>query len=177
MTARTSAVAAAVLAVAMVGCAGAEAAVPECKASRRLAILAQSVPTASLVPCLESMPAGWSFAALDVDSERSRFWLDSDRAGLRAAEIELASTCDVSGGTQGEPEEEGTDRYQRLSSLSPRFAGSTYDVFDGGCVIYRYDFANGPHITLYQDLHDAVALFPREDLEPLTAGPDGPPES
>lgn len=177
MTARPPAVAAAVLAVAMVGCAGAEAAAPECKPSRRLAILAQSVPTASLVPCLEGMPAGWSFAALDVDSEGSRFWLDSDRAGLRAAEIELTSTCDVSGGTEGEPEEQGTDRYRRLSSLSPRFAGSTYDVFDGGCVIYRYDFANGPHITLYQELHDAVALFPREDLEPLTAGLDSPPES
>lgn len=177
MTARPPAVAAAVLAVAMVGCAGAEAAVPECQPSRRLAILAQSVPTASLVPCVVSMPAGWSFAALDVDSERSRFWLDSDRAGLRAAEIELTSTCDVSGGTESEPEEEGTDRYRRLSSLSPRFAGSTFDVFDGGCVIYRYDFEHGPHITLYQELHDAVALFPRQDLEPLTAGLDSTPGS
>ncbi|MBW3626323.1 MAG: hypothetical protein KY412_01800 [Actinobacteria bacterium] len=177
MTTRSPAVVAAVLAAAMVGCAGAEAAVPECEPGRRLAILAQSVPTASLVPCLESMPAGWSFAALDVDSQRSRFWLDSDRAGLRAAEIELSPTCDVSDGTQGEPEEEGTDRYQRLSSLSPRFAGSTYDVFDGGCVIYRYDFASGPHITLYQELHDAVTLFPREDLEPLTTGLDRLPAS
>lgn len=176
MTARPPAVAA-VLALAMVGCAGAEAAAPECKPSRRLAILAQSVPSASLVPCLESMPAGWSFAALDVDSERSRFWLDSDRAGLRAAEIELTATCDVDDASQGEPEEEGTDRYQRLSSVRPRFAGSTYDVFDGGCVIYRFDFETGPHITLYQELHDAVALFPREDLEPLTAGLDSLPES
>lgn len=177
MTTRAPAVVAAAMAVAMVGCAGAEAAVPECEPSRRLAILAQSVPTASMVPCLDSMPAGWSFAALDVDSQRSRFWLDSDRAGLRAAEIELSPTCDVSDGTQGEPEEEGADRYQRLSSLSPRFAGTTYDVFDGGCVIYRYDFASGPHITLYQELHDAVALFPREDLEPLTTGVDRLPDS
>lgn len=164
-------VAVAVLALALTGCAGAEAAVPECESSRRLAILAQSVPTASVVPCLAEMPAGWSFAALDVDSQRSRFWLDSDRAGLRAVEVELSAACDVSDSTQGETEEEGAERYQRLSSLSPRFVGTTYDVFDGGCVVYRYDFDAGGHIGLYQELHDAVALFPREELDLLGAGP------
>jgi hypothetical protein len=167
----------ALLAFALVSCAGAEAAVPECESSRRLAILSQSVPSASLVPCLAEMPAGWSFAALDVDSRRSRFWLDSDRAGLRAAEVELISTCDVDDSTPGESEEEGAERYQRLGSLSPRFVGTTYDVFDGGCVVYRYDFTHGSHIALYQELHDAVALFPRDDLDELSAvleSPTGP---
>jgi hypothetical protein len=156
------------------GCAGAESAAPECKPGRRLAILAQSVPAASLVPCLDTMPAGWSFAALDVDSQRSRFWLDSDRAGLRAVEVELAPACEVSGSTKAESEDEGVGRHQRLSSLSPRFVGTTYDVFEDGCVIYRYDFAHGPHIQLYQELHDAVALFPRDALEQLSAHLDPP---
>ncbi len=169
-------VVAAVLAVAVAGCAGAEAAAPGCDSGRRLAILAQSVPTASLVPCLDSMPAGWSFAALDVDSRRARFWLHSDRAGLRAAEVELAPACDLGDSTRAQAEEEGAERYQRLSSLSPRFVGTTYDVFDGGCVVYRYDFAPDTHIELYQELHDAVALFPRDGLEQLSTGPDTQPE-
>ncbi len=126
--------------------------------------MAQSLPSASLVPCIEQMPVGWSFDALDVDSGRARFWLHSDRAGLRAAEIQLVRDCDVSGATSVDAEELGVQRYQRLSALSPRFIGSTYDVFDGGCVVYRYELTSGPHIGLYQELHDAVGLFPRQAL-------------
>lgn len=137
---------------------------PECEEGGRLAILAQAVPTASLVPCVEQMPVGWNFDALDVDSGLARFWLDSDRAGLRAAEVELVQTCDVAGATAIEAEDEGAQRYQRLSSLSPRFVGTTYDVFDGGCVIYRFELTTGPHFGLYRELHDAVALFPRQAL-------------
>lgn len=150
--------------VLLVGCVGPETAIPECEPGGRLAILAQSLPSASLVPCIEQMPVGWSFDALDVDSGHARFWLNSDRAGLRAAEIQLVHDCDVSGATSVDSEELGVQRYQRLSALSPRFIGSTYDVFDGGCVVYRYELASGPHIGLYQELHDAVGLFPRQAL-------------
>ncbi len=146
------------------GCARPATTMPGCEPGGRLGILAQAVPTASRVPCLKEMPVGWNFDALDVDSERARFWLDSDRAGVRAAEVELSSTCDVGGATPVAVEEEATRRYQRLTSLSPRFVGTTYDVFDGGCVTYRYDLVNGPHIVLYQELHEAVSLFSRQGL-------------
>lgn len=149
---------------AMTGCVTPEATMPGCQPGGRLGILAQSVPTATLVPCVQEMPVGWNFDSLDVDSGRARFWLDSDRAGLRAAEVELSPTCDVDGATLVAPEEEGAERYQRLTSLSPRFVGATYDVFEGGCVTYRYELVHGPHISLYQELHDAVALFPRQAL-------------
>lgn len=146
------------------GCVGPETTMPGCEPGGRLGILAQAVPTASQVPCIKEMPVGWNFESLDVDSGRARFWLDSDRAGLRAAEVELSSTCDIRGATRVAAEEETTERYQRLTALSPRFVGATYDVFEGGCVTYRYELVNGPHIALYQELHDAVSLFPRQAL-------------
>lgn len=146
------------------GCAGPETAIPECQAGGRLAILAQAVPGASAVPCVREMPVGWSFAALDVEAGRARFWLDSDRAGLRALEVDLQPACDTAGATSVDPEEEASRRFQRLSSLTPRFVGTTYDVFDGGCVIYRYDLSPGAHIALHAELHEAVALFPRQAL-------------
>ena len=154
----------ALLAGVMTGCVSAEATMPGCEPGGRLGLLAQAVPAATLVPCVREMPVGWNFDALDVDSGQARFWLDSDRAGLRAAEVELSSSCDVEGATLVVPEEEGATRYQRLTSLSPRFVGATYDVFEGGCVTYRYELVHGPHIGLYQELHDAVALFPRQAL-------------
>ena len=146
------------------GCASPETTMPGCEPGGRLGILAQAVPSASQVPCLKEMPVGWNFDSLDVDSGRARFWLHSDRAGLRAAEVELSSTCDVEGATRVAAEEEATERYQRLLSLSPRFVGTTYDVFDGGCVTYRYELVKGPHIVLYQELHEAVSLFSRQGL-------------
>lgn len=146
------------------GCVGPETAIPECQAGGRLAILAQAVPTASMVPCVGPMPVGWSFAALDIDSGTARFWLDSDRAGLRALEVELLASCDTGGATVVDADEEGVTRHQRLTSLAPRFTGTTYDVFDGGCVAYRYQLTSGAHIGLHEELHDAVALFPRQVL-------------
>lgn len=167
MTPSTGAVTvtATVLVLAFAACAGPEtAAIPECEPGGRLALLAQAVPTASLVPCVDEMPVGWSFSALDVDRGRGRFWLDSDRAGLRAVEVELVAACDVSGATSVGAEDEGAARHQRLRSLSPRFAGTTYDVFAGGCVVYRYQLTQGAHIALYEELHDAIDLFPRSAL-------------
>lgn len=146
------------------GCVGPETAIPECETGGRLTILAQSVPSASMVPCVRQMPVGWSFAALDVDSGGARFWLNSDRSGMRALEVELLDACDTAGATVVDPEEDGTERYQRLTSLSPRFTGITYDVFAGGCVAYRYELTSGAHIGLHEELHDAVALFPRRVL-------------
>jgi hypothetical protein len=61
-------------------------------------------------------------------------------------------------------EEEAVRRFQRLAALTPRFVGTTYDIFDGGCVTYRYDLSEGAHIALHADLHDAVALFSRQAL-------------
>ncbi|MDP9452652.1 MAG: hypothetical protein M3P97_04500 [Actinomycetota bacterium] len=155
----------AVLALAVLGaCAGPDTAIPECQAGGRLAILAQAVPSASMVPCVREMPVGWSFSALDVESGRARFWLDSDRAGVRALEVELAAACDTGGASSVEPEEDRTRRFQRLASLTPRFAGATYDVFEGGCVTYRYELTEGAHIALHSELHEAVSLFPRQTL-------------
>ncbi|HSH58879.1 MAG TPA: hypothetical protein VK988_04395 [Acidimicrobiales bacterium] len=146
------------------GCVGPETAIPECQAVGRLAVLAQAVPSASMVPCVAEMPVGWSFSALDVDSGHARFWLDSDRAGLRAVEVELLAACDVEGATVVAGDEEGIERHQRLTSLAPKFTGTTYDVFDGGCVAYHYQLSSGAHIGLHEELHDAVALYPRQVL-------------
>jgi hypothetical protein len=38
------------------------------------------------------------------------------------------------------------------------------DVFPGGCVTYRFDFARGPHIGLIDDLEHEVRLLARAEL-------------
>ena len=54
--------------------------------------------------------------------------------------------------------------YTRLDSISPRFAGTLYDVFPGGCVSYQFDFGSGSQIALMEQFEQAVDLYPRQQL-------------
>ena len=45
-------------------------------------LAAQAVPSATLIPCIASMPEGWAFAGSKTSSGDFRFFLDSDRAGI-----------------------------------------------------------------------------------------------
>ena len=70
-------------------------------ASNGVVLMAQSVPTASWVPCLRTaLPLGWSFHHLDARNDVSRFWLDSDRDGQEAVEVRLERDCDTAGATE-----------------------------------------------------------------------------
>ena len=58
---------------------------------------AQSVPSASQVPCLNLLPAGWTFDSANVRNGWSTFTLDHDRVGRAALVVQLTATCDTSG--------------------------------------------------------------------------------
>ena len=44
-------------------------------------LMAQTVPTATSVPCVANLPAGWEVGGAEVESDEGRFWLDSAIAG------------------------------------------------------------------------------------------------
>jgi hypothetical protein len=156
-----------VVAAAAAGCSSVPPTKPPCMPGNRLGILAQAVPSARYLPCVGAMPAGWDFGRLDVEDGRAAFWLDHDREGVRAAEVMLTATCDTTGAFADGPVGQA-ERYTRPVSVSPAFAATAYDVFEGGCVTYRYSFAKGEnaeHIGLLNQLFDMVQLFPREAVE------------
>ena len=136
---------------------------PRCEPNARLAILAQSVPSAAYVPCVRALPAGWSFEGLDVADGGASLTLASDRAD-REVHVELAPTCDVAEATPIAPSDEGVRTYHLVESIDPRYAGRLFDVFPGGCVISTYDFERGPHVALVTELQQAVGLFSRREL-------------
>jgi len=137
---------------------------PDCTAATRLALVAQSVPTAAYVPCIADLPAGWTVTSFAAEDGRTEFSLLSDRAEGRAVDVWLAERCAVAGATPEPPRTEGGRTYLRLDSIAPRYAGTLYDVFPGGCVSYRFDFARGAHIALMEGLLESVDLLPRRQL-------------
>ncbi|WP_236830245.1 hypothetical protein [Blastococcus sp. KM273128] len=107
-------------------------------------LMAQSVPSAAWVPCLEAMPLGWDLAGLEATESSARFWLDSDRDGLRALEVELTASCDTTGATEIPSEREGMRRWERVEQVSPQYVGTRSYVFAGGClrVLFRLSGEN-----------------------------------
>jgi len=138
------------------GCGSVAPAVPRCSDPVRLAVVAQSVPTAGYVPCVEELPAGWQVTEFGTARGGTDFSLLSDRADGRPVEVRLAPRCSVAGASPQPPRTAGARTYLRLRSITPRYAGTRVDVFPGGCVAYRFDFARGPHIALMDDLLAAV---------------------
>ena len=133
--------------------------------SRAVVLMAQAVPTARLVPCIQLFPPGWTYAGQDVRNGRARFWLTSDRAGPRAVEVTLSERCDLSGATQIIPsDQEGTRRYQRILEVRTVYRGIRTYVFEGGCVSYAFTFTGPSRGTPEAEVSLALAFVPRTRL-------------
>lgn len=179
----------AMAAMTLTGCAGGQSTsgMPTCSRLDQhvLVLEAQSVPSATELPCVSELPAGWTYSGFDIRDGSARFWLDNDRAGIHAAEVELTASCDVSQAVavDADPDEAGTKVYQEPTSLPPGFTGVRYLVFPGGCISYRYSFGKDAPATLTLEAQQALSLVPRgpivdqvrKDFDLTLCGAGAPP--
>jgi len=127
--------------------AGVSQRVPACsvgddeEAANGVVLMAQSVPSASWVPCVGAVPLGWDFAGLDARRGSARFWLDSDRDGHHAIEVRLERSCDTGGATEVPSDREGLTRLERVTQVAPQYHGRRFYVFDGGCITVVFTLA------------------------------------
>jgi hypothetical protein len=167
MACKRLAVAAAVFAgtVVVSGCAASPYQRVSCTSHSRQSIFvlaAQAVPSATLMPCANPLPGGWSVGGFEVRSGLARIWLDSDRAGARAAEIRLTSSCDVAGATQLRPTSRGwppVQRYEAPAAQPP--ATVRYYLFTGGCVTYRLAFSRQTAPALFDQANQFLGFITR----------------
>lgn len=180
------AVVAIVFASAVSACSSASDAQPLCAQPRDpvLVLEAQSVPSATRLPCIAELPIGWRFAGSDIRDDGTTLWLDHDRAGIHAVEIVLLATCEVDAAVEvpPAPDEVGMRAYQAPTDLDP-FQGTRTLVFDGGCIEHRYRFASGTEPALVLQADRAVSTLPRstvvdgvrDDLDLTLCGAGAPP--
>ncbi len=138
--------------------------VPRCASIERVALIAQSVPGSSYVPCIDELPEGWSSAQLHVGDGQTRFSLLSDRSPGHPVKVELDATCTTDAATPIAPRTPGGRTYLQLRGIDPRYIGTMYDVFPGGCVSYRFDFERGAHIALMAQVQSTVGFVSRQQL-------------
>jgi len=130
-------------------------------------LMAQSVPTAQFVPCLEGMPLGWHFADLDARSGSARFWLDSDRHGVHAIEVRLAESCDTAGATEIPSDRPEMRRLERVTQVSPVFVGRRFYLFDGGCITVAFSVSGEDRSEPLAVATQGLNAVPREELREL----------
>jgi hypothetical protein len=101
-----------------VGCADREA----------LWLMAQAVPSATLVPCVQLLPEGWSLGDVKVADGRARIVFDTDRPFEReAVMVQLAASCDLAGAREvtSEQPRPGATSGSTATRRHPRSPAST----------------------------------------------------
>ena len=136
---------------------------PKCEGGSAALIVAQSVPTAMQIPCLDRLPDGWSVASVSVNQERSGVRLASDRAGDNAATLHLVAECDTSAAVSAPSDLSEAERYDQIDRLEP-FRASRFYIFAGGCVSWTFDFDRDTSATESVAIGDALQLRSRQVL-------------
>ena len=129
-------------------------------------LMAQAVPTASQLPCVELKPPGWTVSDVFVRNGRVRFTLNSDRVGQRAVQVVLQQFCALGKVTRVPSDHPGTRRYQEVISIEPgqRYQGAVHYLFDGGCVTYRLDFRSDEQARPLGEVSLALGFVTRDAL-------------
>jgi tRNA A-37 threonylcarbamoyl transferase component Bud32 len=139
---------------------------PTCGTENVMILMAQTVPSATSVPCIASLPAGWTLGGVEVSNNRGSFWLNSDKAGTHAIRVSLLrpQDCDVRKATQVPSDEAGTKRFEQPEQLPPDLVSTRYYLFPGGCVLYRLHLRGAASGSLVLSADATLALEPRARL-------------
>jgi hypothetical protein len=137
---------------------------PMCRFGGPTLLMAQSVSSAALVPCVRALPVGWDFHGFEARNGLSQFWLDSDVAGDRALQVVLAPECRAEGATRGRTDEPAARLYERASQGGSSYRGVWLYRFDGGCVTYRFAFPADAAKRLMGEIRGGLSFVARAEL-------------
>ena len=103
---------------------------PLCDTSSRgmLILMAQAVPSADLIPCLNTLPAGWVVERAEIETGSAEISIDGGSVG--DVILELEPSCDPAGESVGSGPTPGVDAFEALADDEV----VRYFVFAGGCV-------------------------------------------
>jgi serine/threonine protein kinase len=148
---------------------------PTCGTANVMILMAQSVPSSSAVPCIASLPAGWTLGGVQIRNNRGSFWLDSDQAGPRAVEVTLLrpDECDVTQATEVPSDEAGAKRFEEPQQLPPDLVSTRYYLFPGGCITYQFHLRGEGVAGLLLTADSALAAEPRTTLIDEVAASSG----
>jgi hypothetical protein len=139
---------------------------PWCRPTPATILVAQSVPSAELVPCVRFLPEGWTFASFEASDAGARFAIAAPEEADGTADLSFTESCTDPAGRTVRTDEPGTQLLHEIRSDEPYRASWTY-LAEGECV--RISIAlpadPGPDADA-QMLERALSFVPRSALGP-----------
>jgi membrane-associated phospholipid phosphatase/tRNA A-37 threonylcarbamoyl transferase component Bud32 len=133
-------------------------------------LMAQAVPSASLVPCVSSLPAGWRFITVPEEPTQSAarngwsiFTLRKYLVGSLL--VRLSATCDTTGAVQQPSDQPGAQRYERTGQGPSGRAATWYTVFPGGCVTAQLDWTSAADAGIATEARSIIDFTTRQALQ------------
>ncbi len=137
---------------------------PNCGTDDAMILMAQAVPTATAVPCVASLPAGWDVESVVIRRGQGSFRLDNERSADVEVTLRPPGTCPLDGVTEVPSDEVGVRRFEDPERLPPGLRSTRTYVLDGACVTYRFEFSGDTNASLMSVIDVAVGFLPRADL-------------
>ena len=133
-------------------------------------LMAQAVPSSTLIPCVNAVPASWRHGEVSVRTGRARFAFASasvDSPESVPLTVELTRSCDVEGATEVPTDEPGTRRWERLQSVTPAYVGERFYVYEGGCTTLRFALSGQEQVQAVGESSLAVGFLTRNSVRTL----------
>jgi len=121
---------------------------PMCRADSPTILMAESVPTASEIPCIRSLPEGWAFESFRADESSASFSI-AQQDGGGTLEVTLTATCPEA---PAHPDEEQNTGAIWMSS------------FPGGCSVARLTFTQPPPPGASDVVHRSLGSIRRDEV-------------
>jgi membrane-associated phospholipid phosphatase/tRNA A-37 threonylcarbamoyl transferase component Bud32 len=107
---------------------------PSCSESRTMILMAQAVPTAERLPCIEELPLGWHVAGASIERGRAAFDLEVGFTGGNGIELQVGGTTRTA-----------TTNVILTATCPSTTADPMAETIDvpGGCVVFRTSLPAG----------------------------------
>lgn len=141
--------------------------------ARTTFLIAQSVPDARLVPCINAaaLPADLYLDSMQIDNASTRLafvgdWPNDDDLPLRL-DVRFARACDTAGAVQVPTDEPGTRKLERVERVADGYAGERLYLFEGGCVTYTFDARRDGWLDFVHNASQTWTFMSRAEVERL----------
>jgi hypothetical protein len=132
-----------------------------------LVLFAQSVPTASAVPCLRARIENWNVTRLDVRDGRALLEFSYRFGDAETVTLELARECDLRGSREVSSEQPGMQRFERELRRGGRYANERYYRYPGACTSLRFSLSGSESLAALRgaEASGALGFVSRESID------------
>lgn len=138
---------------------------PLCNDVETVALLAQAVPTAEEVPCLDEYGDTVQVRTFDVDHTGATVVIAHATAGDEALTVTFARACrDAVGRELQPPATDGSSPDGFVEATGEGYRAREIDASPGGCVVTEYELETDRWEPVLDEVRDLVARVSRRTL-------------